>query len=120
MRRLILLTLATCAVLMGQTECSLQTLRGTYVISYAGVVTTASGSVQAAILGVASIDPSQATNISGGITFTGFGPTALFIPAVGVIQVNPDCTGTITIGNPATGQTEVDQFIGATWAAPPK
>ncbi len=111
MKRLMLALLATCAVAMAQPDCSMQTLRGTYVISYAGFVTTASGSTYVTILGVASIDPSQTPNISGGITFTGFGPKPVFVPASGMAQINPDCTGTLRLGNPTTGSTEIDQFI---------
>jgi hypothetical protein len=106
-----LLMFAASAVAMAQPACSLQELRGTYAVSYTGFVTTASGAAYVAILGVIWIDPSQIPNISGGITFTGFGPTAMFVPAAGTVQVNPDCTGTVTLGNPSTGQTEVDQFI---------
>lgn len=111
MKRLILLIFATSAVIMAQPECSLQTLRGTYAVSYGGFVTTASGSAYVTILGIVSIDPSQSPTVSGGITFTGFGPVALFLPASGSVQVNSDCTGTLTLGNPSAGNAEVDQFL---------
>ncbi len=111
MRKLTFSILAACGLAMAQPECSLQTLRGTYITSYAGFVSTPTATVYVAILGVISIDPSKTPSISGGITFTGFGPTPMFVPATGTVQVNPDCTGVMTIGNPATGQVEVDQFI---------
>ncbi len=111
MRKLTFSILAACGLAIAQPECSLQTLRGTYIASYVGFLSTPTGTVYGAILGVISIDPSKTSSLSGGITMTGMGPAAMFIPGNGTIQVNPDCTGVITIGNPATGQTEVDQFI---------
>ncbi len=111
MKRLLLTIFAACAVAMAQSECSLHTLRGTYIVSYSGIVTAQAGSVFSTLLGVISIDPARSPHISGGVTFTGFGPTPLFIPAAGTVQVNADCTGTIRLGNPGTGETEVDQFI---------
>jgi hypothetical protein len=111
MKRLLLTMFAACAVAMAQPECSLQTLRGTYAVSYSGIVTAPAGSAFVTILGVISVDPSRSPFISGGITFAGFGPTPMFVPASGTVQVNADCTGTIRLGNPATGETEVDQFM---------
>jgi hypothetical protein len=74
------------------------------------MVTGQAGSVFVTILGLISIDPSKSTQLSGGITFTGFGPTAMFIPASGTVEVNADCTGTLRLAN-ASGESEVDQFI---------
>ena len=111
MKRLILTMFTLCAAAMAQPECSMQTLRGTYAVSYAGFVSTPSATMYVTILGVISIDPAKVPIISGGITFAGYGPAPMFVPASGTVQVNSDCTGTVTLGNPATGQTEVDQFV---------
>jgi hypothetical protein len=111
MKPFIALFLVTCCLAIAQPECSLHTLRGTYIVSYTGVITTPTGTVNVGILGVTSIDPGTVSHISGGVTFTGLGPTPLYVPATGTVQVNPDCTGVINLGNPATGASEVDQFI---------
>jgi hypothetical protein len=56
-----------------------------------------------------SID--QAGNSSGFMSFNGMGPTSLIIPGSGVVKVNPDCTGSVTVGNPTSGATETDYFF---------
>jgi hypothetical protein len=94
---------------MDQPACSISTLRGTYAISYIGFITTASGPTYVTILGVVSIDPAESPNISGAITFTGFGP--MFVLVSGTAQVNSDCTGTLRLGNPGVPPTELDQII---------
>jgi hypothetical protein len=110
MKRLILILLLAATAALAQSECSLETVRGTYLVSYSGWVTTPTATVYATILGVISIDPGKASHLSGGITFAGFAPTPMFVPAAGTVQVNADCTGVVRIGNPATGASEIDQF----------
>lgn len=118
MKRLMLTMLMASGLAMADPECSLQTLRGTYVVSYAGFAITASGPTYGTTLGVLSIDPRQAPNVTGAATFAfalfasmpGF-PTLLFVPAAGTVQINPDCTGTLSIGAQGTPPTEIDQIF---------
>jgi hypothetical protein len=88
----------------------LTTLRGTYLVSYVGFIATQTETTYGTLLGVISIDPSKTPSISGGVTFTGFGPARL-VPTVGTVEVSADCTGTIKLGNPDSGAGEVDQFF---------
>ncbi len=111
MKRLMVTMLMACAAAMAQPECSLQTLRGTYVVSYTGVISTPGGSPYITLFGVVSIDPAASQQVSGGVTVTGLGPTAMFIPTAGTVQINSDCTGVLRLGSPGTAPTEIDQFI---------
>lgn len=111
MKRLMVTMFLTCAAAIAQPQCSLEILRGTYIVSYTGFVTTPSGGTYVTLFGVISIDPIHNPNVTGGVTVTGLGPTAMFIPTSGTAQINPDCTGTLHLGYAGAAPTEVDQFI---------
>jgi hypothetical protein len=119
MKRLVLAMFATCAMMMAQPHpaysfygrCTPYMLRGTYIVSYSGFITTASASAYVTLFGVVSIDPSQDQSITGAVTVTGLGPTPMFIPTSGKALLNPDCTGTLNVGAAGGPPTEIDQFV---------
>ncbi len=117
MKRFILLILALSAVAAAQPNCSLDSIRGTYAVSYIGWVTITLPGVPpvttpGTILGVVSIGFDG--QLSGGGAVSGFGPVTDY-DISGTVEIKPDCTGTLRLkskprsGGPAG--TEVDRFV---------
>ncbi|HZU25524.1 MAG TPA: hypothetical protein VFA04_08380 [Bryobacteraceae bacterium] len=116
MKRLVLAFFATCTMMMAQPQmfygrCTADILRGTYIASYAGFITSGPVSAYVTLFGVVWIDPGKEQNIGGAVTVTGLGPTPIFIPTSGKAVINPDCTGTLSLGAAGGPPTEIDQFI---------
>jgi hypothetical protein len=117
MKRFILLILALSAVAAAQPSCSLDSIRGTYAVSYIGWVTiTQPGAppvtTPGTILGVVAI--SLDGQLSGGGAVSGFGPVTDY-DISGTIEIKPDCTGTMRLkSKPKSGGpvgTEIDRFV---------
>ena len=117
MKKLILLIPVAFAVASAQQTCSFDVLRGTYAVYEHGAMTvqmpagpfTMSGGV----VGVLSIGYDG--RVSGFASVSGNGPAKDFEGA-GTAQINPDCTGTLTLkwrikGTSAWILPETDRFV---------
>lgn len=118
MKRLMLLIPLTLAVAAAQPPCSISTIRGTYAVSEFGTLTiiqqdAAPMTATGGIVGVLSVGYDG--TISGVAAVSGFGPVTDY-DASGAVQVNADCTGTISLKIRPKGTTEwtgseVDRFV---------
>ena len=118
MKRLMFLLLMAFAVASAQPVCSLDTIRGTYAVSYYGALTmmqqgappmTATGG----IVGVLSIDYSGVVSGLGAVS--GLGPVTDYEVA-GTAQFTNNCTGKISMKMRPKGAkdwtgAEVDRFV---------
>jgi hypothetical protein len=101
MKRLMLLTLALCPVLAAQAQCTLDSVHGTYAVSYDGwALMPQPGAplplaVPGVILGVVSIGYDG--KLSGGETMIVAGQAVEYDITGGNVQIKPDCTGTMQI-----------------------
>jgi len=117
MKRLILLMLVASAAAMAQPNCSMDTLTGTYAVSYYGQLqimqpgaaspTTATGG----IVGIISIGYDG--TISGATGVSGFGPVTDY--EVGGTAQLTGCAGTLSLKVRPKGakdwKTEIDRFV---------
>ena len=117
MKRLILLMLVALAVASAQPNCSLQTLRGTYAVSYWGIIQVMQpGAAPAAVSGgiVGAISIGYDGTVSGAAAVSGMGPVTDY-EVGGTAQVNPDCTGKLSLKVRPKGTqqwgTETDRFV---------
>lgn len=115
MKRIILAMLLLCGIAAAQPNCGMETVRGTYAVSYIGWVAfdATTPPIPGVIFGIISIDWNGA--LSGVASIGGLGPVTDYEVVSGTIKINPDCTGTIQMtskpkeGGPAT--SEVDRII---------
>jgi hypothetical protein len=115
MKRVILTMLLLCGVAVAQSNCTMETVRGTYAVSYLGWLTIEGlpAPIPGVIFGVASIDWNGA--ISGVASVGGLGPVTDYL-VTGTAKVNPDCTGALTLSvqpkdKSTPPETEVDRII---------
>ncbi len=118
MKRLMLLILMAFAVASAQPFCSMDTIRGTYAVSYYGALTimqpsAAPMTVTGGIVGVLSINYDGA--VSGVAAVSGLGPVTDYEVA-GTAQMTNSCTGTVSMkvrpkGSKDWTGTEVDRFV---------
>lgn len=119
MKKLMLLMLFLgCAAATAQSNCTMQNLAGTYVISYSGYLAMtgeeAPPPMYATIFGVASVGFDG--TISGGATMNVIGyPSAEYV-VPGELILNSDCTGTLELqpypeGHPELAESETDRFV---------
>jgi hypothetical protein len=120
MKRLILLTLALCPVLAAQTQCTLDSVRGTYAVFYDGwALMPQPGSslpltVPGVIMGVVSI--SYDGKVTGAETVIIAGQAVEYDITGGSVQIKPDCTGTMQIltrvkGTPGAPAPIAERFV---------
>lgn len=119
MKRIILTMAALCGVAAAQPNCSVNTVVGTYAISYLGWLTVVVPNAPPAtysggILGIVSIDWSG--NVVGTGAVAGMGPITDY-DVSGTITIKSDCTGTIRLTGQPKGSSgpptmvEVDRFV---------
>ena len=118
----LLLVAGTAAAQMPATrmpECSLRMIQGTYVIAYQGWVASPPPSEAApffgVIMGVLSVDSGGA--ITGNATMLSpFGKSLYEMTVGSLVEVNADCTGTMTLYSKVQGSSdppgkEIDRFV---------
>ncbi|MCX6638099.1 MAG: hypothetical protein NT090_23835 [Acidobacteria bacterium] len=118
MKRFILLVLVLCAVAAAQPTCGLESIRGTYAVSYLGWLTIAQPgaapvTMSGTILGVMSIGADG--KLSGVGAVAGMGPVTDY-DVWGTVEIKSDCTGTMRMrvkpkGGQDKGEIEIDRFI---------
>ncbi|MGA2271544.1 MAG: hypothetical protein ABSH44_24025 [Bryobacteraceae bacterium] len=117
MKRVILLVLVLSAVAAAQTTCTLNSVAGTYAVSYIGWVTmvlpdAAPVMFSGTIVGVISIGWDG--KLSGGAAVSGLGPVADY-DISGTAEIKSDCTGTLRMkSKPRAGgaaEPETDRFV---------
>jgi len=119
MKRLIVLILMLSAVAAAQVTCTLDSIRGTYAVSYIGWVSLAQPggtmvTLPGTIVGVISIGYGGGLSGGGTTSMAGMGPTVDW-DISGTATVNSDCSGTLKMtpkpraGGPAGTQT--DRFV---------
>jgi len=100
-------------------ECTLHHARGTYVVTYQGWVASPPPSTTApffgVIMGVFSVN--EAGAITGNATMNSpFGKSVYEMTEGSLLEINPDCTGTMTLYSRVIGTTdppgkEIDRFV---------
>lgn len=118
MKRLLLLAPMALAMAWAQPYCSMDTLRGTYVVSYYGATIfmqqgAAPATTTGGIVGVVSIGYDG--SVAGIELVSGIGPVSDWEVA-GTIQLTGNCTGAISLkvkpkGAPNWVAAEVDRFV---------
>ena len=95
---------------MAQPECSVATLRGTYIFSNDGFTVGAGGEQQPfAFSGIESYD--GAGTMTGIFSGSANGVIDEDVVYTGTYTVNADCTSELTTVDPVTGENHYDQFV---------
>ena len=95
---------------MAQPECSVATLRGTYIFSNDGFAVGAGGEQQLfAFSGIESYD--GAGTMTGIFSGSANGVIDEDVVYTGTYTVNADCTSELTTVDPVSGENHYDQFV---------